>query len=92
MSLQIINNKLDVLKFKIATLTTELNNIDYAVNNTENPDDAQILVGLFDKKVAEFVQLQDQFEVLLNEFNEETRKASGTVSFSAHKLLKSIKA
>jgi uncharacterized protein YPO0396 len=90
MSLKEIEKKVELIKFRIATINAELLSIDYAIKNVESPDDSVILVGLFDKKIKDFIQLEDEFKAVLEEYNELSKKENNVVSFTAKKLLKAI--
>lgn len=90
MSLELLQNKIDALREKIIIIQKDLNNLDYAINNVESPDDAALLAGLFDRKVGEFNKLQEQFKKLLAEYNEISERQKNVVSFTAKKILKAI--
>jgi len=90
MSLADVKHKVDLIGEKLAVISTDLNRLDFAINNVENPDDSAILAEIFSQKVTEFVKLQEQFRLVLCEYEELSKENKNVLSFTAQKLLKAI--
>lgn len=86
-----IQQELDDIKHKILVLSKELTGLDRAIVAVESPDDSAMLAEIFYKKSLEFDALQARFKALLVEYNKQTLEKDNVVSFTAQKLLKTLK-